>query len=312
MGKWGVIMLWLILFVIVLFFGGTYCFYWIAFYNPESRHLEPVRTKWSRHFRREEMLSQSMEALPFEQVWITSRDGLRLCGRYYHICHGAPLLIQFHGYRGNGFRDCSAGNHVARHLGYNTLVVDQRAHGMSQGDTMTFGIRERWDCVCWAEYARNRFGPEIPIFLYGVSMGAATVLMTQELPLPENVAGIIGDCPYSSPVGIIRKICRDIHIPEFLSVPLGRAAARLWGHFSLTEASAEEAVKHGKIPMLLIHGTEDKYILPEMSREIQANCVVECFLELFPGATHAGSCLTDMGRYSKVVASFVDFCLERK
>ena len=303
-------MSWLILTALLL--AVTYCIYWVAFYNPESRHHEAVVTRIGRHWRRGEALNREWEQLPYECVSITSRDGLRLSGRYYHVRDGACLHIQFHGYRGSGGRDFAAGNLVARELGYNTLVVDQRAHGNSQGNTMTFGIKERWDCLCWAEYAFQRFGENCYIFLSGISMGAATVLMASELSLPKNVVGIVADCPYSSPVAIVRKVCRDVHIPGFLSVPLGTASAWIWGHFDLCRSSAKKAVQRTQIPVLLIHGTEDKYIPSVMSKEIQENCAGECFLELFPGAAHAGSCLTDTRRYSRVLDAFVRHCIEKR
>lgn len=295
-----------------LFLGITYCFYWVAFYNPESRHQEPAPILRSQNRIQEETMNRELANLPFEAVCITSKDGLTLRGRYYHIQDGACLHIQFHGYRGNGVRDLSAIHHVTRELGYNTLIVEQRAHGQSQGNTMTFGVKERWDCVQWAKYAHDRFGSETPVFLSGVSMGAATVLMSSALPLPENVAGIIADCAYSSPAAVIRKICRDIHIPGFLAVPFGTAAALIWGRFWLFGASSVKAVQCAKVPVLLIHGTEDKYIPPDMSRQIQANCGAQCFLELFPGAAHGGSCLTDTPRYKRVMENFVNVCLNTK
>lgn len=301
-------MIWTVL--LVLFLGITYCFYWIAFYNPVSRHQEAVPLLRGKYRIREEILNRELEEMPCEEIWITSRDGLKLFGRYYHMRDDACLHIQFHGYRGSGVRDLSAIHHVTQELGYNTLVVDQRAHGFSQGNTMTFGIKERWDCLSWAEYASERFGSKTPIFLSGVSMGAASVLMASELDLPENVAGIIGDCPYSNPVAVIRKVCRDVHIPGFIAIPLGIAAALVWGRFWLPGASAEKAVNSTKVPVLLIHGTEDNYIPPEMSRKIQASCHSKCYLELFPGATHAGSCLTDTTRYKKVIEAFIRTCLE--
>ena len=304
--------MWWVLLLVLGLLGMSYCYYWIAFYNPESRHAEAVTTKRGKHRRRAAVLSRELDEIPSEEIWITSRDGLRLRGRYYHVKDDAPLHIQFHGYRGNAARDLGAANHVARSLGYNTLVVDQRAHGLSQGDTMTFGIMERWDCLAWAEYAVSRFGGEIPIFLYGISMGAATVLMAAELPLPQNVIGIIGDCPYSSPVEILRKISADVHFPAFLSVPFGIMAASLWGGFRLSESSAMSAVQNTDLPVLLIHGKEDRYILPEMSRQIQAKCRGKCFLELFPGAAHGGSCLTDTKRYRMILEAFVNDCLKEK
>ena len=303
-------MMWLIVLAGIL--GLAYGFYWVTFYNPEFRHGEPVLTKRSKFARREAVLSRELEQIPYEQVWITSRDGLRLSGRYYHHRDGAPVHIQFHGYRGNASRDLSAVHHVVRSLGYNSLVVDQRAHGRSQGNTMTFGIQERWDCVSWAQYAYERFGANTALFLYGISMGGATVLMSADLSLPKTVTGIIADCPYSSPLGIICKICRDVHIPAAVAAPMEILAACIFGKFWLTASSAVDAVRHAKVPVLLIHGNEDKYILPEMSRQIQEACASECYLELFPGAAHAGSCLTDTVRYQMVMDLFVKNCLNEK
>lgn len=63
-------------------------------------------------------------------------------------------------------------------------MVDERAHGKSEGKVITFGIRERCDCKLWAEYAVKRYGENKDIFLAGVSMGAASVMMASNLGLP--------------------------------------------------------------------------------------------------------------------------------
>ena len=170
-----------------------------AFYSPETRkediYVLPRGEQYEKERQRMLSLIREMDGIPYEPVYVTAYDGVRLFARYYHVRDGAPLQIQFHGYRGSAMRDFCGGNKLARESGQNTLVVDQRAHGRSGGTTITFGIRERLDCRSWAEYARQRFGPDTPVFLSGVSMGAATVLMASELELPGNVAGIIADCP---------------------------------------------------------------------------------------------------------------------
>jgi alpha-beta hydrolase superfamily lysophospholipase len=292
--------------------GLSYVCYWVAFYNPESRHKEVIATLVNRDNRTRKLLVDQMDRIPWEPVSVTARDGLILRGRYYHVRTGAPVHIQFHGYRGSGVRDFIVGSHIARQAGYNTLVVDQRSHGLSQGSTMTFGIRERYDCISWAKYAQEKFGSMTSVFLSGVSMGGATVLMAAELNLPGNVVGIIADCPFSAPAAIIGKICRDVHLPWFLVHPFMSLGALLFGGFRLGQASAVRAVGNAKCPVLLIHGTEDKYILPEMSEEIRSRCASECYLELFPGAGHGGSCLTDMGRYEKILRNFCGICLQRR
>ena len=92
--------------------------------------------------------------------------------------------------------------------GYNVLLVDQRAHFGSGGHTIAYGIRERRDVLSWIEYANGRFGKDKPIYLFGISMGAATVVMAADLALPDNVRLICADCPYSSPRDIIFYVAK--------------------------------------------------------------------------------------------------------
>ena len=200
---------------------------------------------------------------------------------------------------------------MARESGQNTLVVDQRAHGRSGGTTITFGIRERLDCLSWVEYVNQRFGLDTPIFLSGVSMGAATVLMASELELPANVRGIIADCPYFSPEAIIRKVCReDMHLPPALVMPFIRLVARLFGHFDLKESSAVQAVGNTTIPILLLHGEDDRFVPCDMSRDIFDACTGDKTRITFQGAGHGLSYIVDTERYSEAVSRFVDQCLQ--
>src|SRR5699024_6839140 len=83
-------------------------------------------------------------------------------------------------------------------LGYNVLVPDARGHGKSQGDYIGFGWPERKDYVKWIHEVLSQNGSKENIILHGVSMGAATVMMTSGEKLPTNVKAIIEDCGYSS------------------------------------------------------------------------------------------------------------------
>ena len=143
---------------------------------------------------------------PYEKVMTTSRDGITLAGRYYHVKDGAPVSIIFHGYRSNIGTDCNGGYYLSVKNGYNVLVVYQRAHRESGGKTITFGVKERFDCLDWIAYVNERFGENTPIFLMGLSMGAATVLMAAGLDLPSNVKGIMADCGFSSPKEILNGL----------------------------------------------------------------------------------------------------------
>lgn len=253
-------------------------------------------------------LIHEVDQLSYELISITARDGLHLVGRYYHFKDNAPVMILFHGYRGNAKREFSGNNRLAAKFGINVIVVDERAHGRSGGHTITFGIKERYDCQLWAEYAAKRFGKDVPIILSGVSMGAATVLMASSLSLPKNVAAIIADCPYSAPKEIIKKVSRDIKLPPSISYPFIVLGALLFGKFKLWESSPIEAVEKTKIPILLIHGDDDRFVPCDMSRRIYAACVGKAELVIFPGAGHALSYFTDPQRYEKVMHGFLTQC----
>lgn len=254
-------------------------------------------------------LMQEMEALPYERVTIHSRDGLLLCGRYYHVSDGAPIQIQFHGYRGSPVRDFCGGNKLARSMGHNTLVIEQRALGESEGRTITFGMLERFDALNWARYAADRW-EDAPIILSGVSMGASTVIMAAALDLPGNVCGVIADCPFAQPQAIIGKVCRDMRIPPALAMPFIRLGARIYGGFDLKATDALEAVKEAKVPILILHGGEDKFVPAQMSEEIRAANPAMVERHVFPGAGHGLSYLVDAPRYEQLTRAFVQKCLK--
>ena len=238
-------------------------------------------------------------------MFITTKDGLRLHGRYYETAPGAPVQILFHGYRSNALRDFSGGLQLALESGCNALLVDQRAHGASGGKCLSFGVLERRDCLEWIEYVNERFGRDVPVVPVGVSMGAATVLMASGLELPENVVGIIADCGYTSPKEIICKVARDMKLPARLVYPLVRLGARLFGGFDPDECSAEDALRSAKVPVLLIHGEDDRFVPCEMSRANHAACRSEARLLTVPGAGHGLSYLIDNAGYRSAVLSFL-------
>ena len=279
-----------------------------TFYSPGFRQGNifniPGNAQYAPYKPIMEDLIRDLDARPYEEIWIRSHDGLRLFARYYHHADGAPVDIAFHGYRGTAQRDMCGGFQISRMAGHNVLLVDQRAHGKSAGHCLTFGIKERFDCRTWIDYARKRFGEDVPILLYGVSMGAATVLMASGLKLPGNVRGIVADCPYSSPKDIIRKVCRDMHLPWVLVYPLIAASAKIFGAFRLTEASAAEAVQHSRIPTLIIHGEDDRFVPPEMSACI-ASARPDIERITFPDAGHGISGIVHIESYNRAVLDFI-------
>lgn len=256
----------------------------------------------------DERIAEFLEA-PYEEVSIISHDGLRLTGRYYHVADGAPLEIQCHGYKGNALRDFSGAWRIAKAAGRNVLLINQRCHGGSEGHTITFGILERKDVLGWIRYANNRFG-NVPLLLSGVSMGAATVLMVSGMELPKNVKGVIADCPYDAPSNIIKKVLgQDMGMPVKIVYPLIRLGGMLYGKFNLNADSPVEAVKKARVPILLIHGDDDRFVPHPMSCNIHAAAPEKIEFHTIPGAGHALNYVTDPEGYTKIVNRFTERCL---
>ena len=246
---------------------------------------------------------------PFEEVSITSHDGLKLTGRYYHVSDSGPLEIQCHGYKGNPFVDFAGTWRIAKEAGRNVLLINQRCHGGSEGHTITFGILEKQDVMAWITYANNRFG-KIPMLLNGVSMGAATVLMVADMELPENVKGIIADCPYDAPANIIKKVLgQDMGMPVKLVYPLIRLGGMLYGKFNLNADSPVEAVKRSRLPILLIHGDDDRFGPHPMSCNIYAAAPESIEFHTISGAAHAMNYVTDPESYTAIMRAFTERCL---
>lgn len=276
------------------------------FFLPDTAQYAPFREVSAQMIR-------AALAIPYEDVWITSRDGLRLHGKLYPGTPGAPVQLLFHGYRSAAERDFCGGLQEARKGGCSVLLVDQRAHGKSQGRCLSFGILERYDCLCWVQYAIGRFGPDCRILLYGMSMGAATVLMAAGLALPENVAGIVADCGYTSPAAILQRELRQRGYPFFPTYALVRLGGRLFGGFDLEQASAAEAMERCRIPVLLIHGGDDRFVPCAMSRENYDRCASpDKRLLIVPGAGHGLSYLVDRQAYLAALTAFQQTVLTKR
>ena len=272
------ILLIIILILLLLCLVAAFICFMMVFYSPKRKPLAKDEYEIPEgdiyEVFREEMIGwvkdvREREHVPME---ILSHDGLRLRGRYYHYRDGAPTELLFHGYKGNAERDLSGGVFRCFALGRNALIIDQRAHGTSEGSVISFGINECRDCLGWIDHAVNYFGSDAELIITGVSMGAATVMMAAGEPLPENVKCVLADCGYTSARDIIKKVIADMHLPPSLLYPFVRLGAIIFGHFDPDSNSPIEAMKRSRVPVIFIHGEPDGFVPCSMSRQLYEAC----------------------------------------
>lgn len=284
----GIVLAALVLLLLVV----TFVCYYMAFYSPsrkplgEEEYLFPRGKIYEPYVEKMKHWMREARNMPHEKVSIQSYDGLTLRGKLYEYAPGAIIELMFHGYRSDSERDLCGGVQRCFRLGRSALIVDQRGCGASDGHTITFGIKERKDCLKWVEFLIQKYGKDVRIVLTGISMGASTVMMAGGLELPENVVGIIADCGYSSPKEIIQKVMKQIHVPVKLLYPFVKLGARIFGGFDPEAAGCEEAMRVCKVPVFFAHGASDAFVPYEMSVKNYQACRAPKKLLNVPEAGH--------------------------
>jgi hypothetical protein len=198
-----------------------------------------------------------------ETVTITSDDGLKLSGEYYENTGSHKWVIVIHGYRSNHTRVA----HFSQRYydqGYQVLAPDLRACGDSEGDFVGMGWPDRLDILKWIDWVTDT-DPEAQIVLHGVSMGAATVMMTSGEDTPDAVKVFVEDCGYTSVWDIFSSELKlRFNLPEFPVLYSANVMAMFKAGYKFGEASALEQVAKCEKPMLFIHGTQDDFVPYDM------------------------------------------------
>lgn len=298
---------------ILLLFSGFLTFYIACVRRKEINWLvedEIKKTPYGRHFANIQTGYQFLEEHNAQDLWIKANDGVRLYAAFVPAEKPRGTIILAHGYRSSKLVDFGIVFQFYHEMGLNILVPDQRAHGMSRGRFITFGVKESKDMLCWIDYHNRLFGMQ-PLFLSGLSMGASTMLYLADKDLPDNVRGIIADCGFTSPKEIISSVYqRVIHLPAAPTMWVADLFARLIAGFSLREEDTRIALKSSKIPVIMVHGTDDGFVPCDMTKQGYAACTGEKQLFLVEGADHGVSFLVQPEQYRRLVTDFINKQLE--
>ena len=248
-----------------------------------------------------------LEQQVMEHITVESDDQLTLHALLVPQSRPRGTVILCHGYRSSWKLDFSCVFRFFYERGYQLLLIDERAHGESEGRFITYGALERYDLRAWVRYLSQRFGAEHAILLHGLSMGATVVLLSSALELPGNVRGIIADCGFTSPYEIIKSVMgrKTPWLPTGPALALVNLFTMAFAGFELKDCSTTEALAETRYPVLLIHGTADNFVPCEMSKENYAACAGEKRLILVEGAGHGMSYLKDPARVEDAVDAFL-------
>ena len=265
-----------------------------------QQQFETVRDKYNEGC--EWFRSQSSEL-----KMLRSSDGLALYADYLPCAGSKKTIIACHGYRSTGLGDFGGiVRYIHEQLRLNILLIDERSHGRSEGRHITYGIKERFDICDWANMIAREH-PDHKIYLYGMSLGAASVLMSTAAGLPKNVCGLIADCGFTSPDAVFRSVCRSMyHLPPFPFVDVAEVFTKVFADFDCRQCTAPQALRDNNIPVLFIHGGADDFVPTYMSRKNHDACRCEKQLVIIDGAYHANSYYVDFEKYTGALGAFIE------
>ena len=274
--------------------------------KPKRSTKIPKFYQDSPHYKVSRAGMEKMKDYVEEDLYLTSRDGLKLHAYYYPNPEPSnKFVISVHGYRSYARPEGAPYIEFYREHGFNVLMVDDRAHAPSEGEYIGFGVLDRLDCVDWAKELVRLYGEDIEILLQGFSMGGATVLSASGEPdLPEQVFGIIGDCGFSNAWDVMHFQLEQMHAPADWLLPRIEKICEKKAGYNFHDHSALEQVKKAKVPILIVHGGKDTMVPPYMAQELYDAIPGEKRLLQVPEAGHAESIAFAPDEYHQAILEF--------
>jgi alpha-beta hydrolase superfamily lysophospholipase len=245
---------------------------------------------------------KSLPDLPYEKVLLNTQEGLSLEGWYVKAQPARGTVILYHGH-GSSKSGILAEAEYFHELGYHTLAVDFRAHGGSDGKVCTIGYKETEDARLAYEYIVAK--GEKNIILWGVSMGAATILKA----VPQyglKPAAIILECPFGTMLDAVKSRVRIMHLPP---TPIAEMLT-FWGgveqqYWAFGYQPIEDA-RQIACPVLLNWGAQDARVTREETDQIYANLPADRKqLVVYAQSGHQSFCRNEEVKWKKAVKNFL-------
>jgi dipeptidyl aminopeptidase/acylaminoacyl peptidase len=259
---------------------------WIAL-HPYSHPITPGEERNAK-------AAAQADGIEFRDVELTTPDGAILRAWFLRPSGAnGDAVILLHGVSDNRMGMYGYGKWLVQNH-YMVLIPDARAHANSGGELATYGLKEADDIHRWVDWIETAEHPGC-MFGLGESMGAAQLL--QSLPKEPRFCAVVAESPFAT----FREVAyarfgQPFHAGPWLgrtffrpAVDAGFLYVRVHYGLNMDAASPAQAVLGTSVPVLLIHGLEDRNIPPYHSDLIQSNNPASVVVWKVPGAAHTGA-----------------------
>jgi fermentation-respiration switch protein FrsA (DUF1100 family) len=194
------------------------------------------------------------QGLGYEDVTLTTSDGLRISGWYIPGKKSEAIII-VHGIWANKQAILPAAIMLAE-AGYHVLAIDLRGHGLSEGKQISYGYYEALDVQAGVNYLLGRSEIE-NVGVMGYSLGGAAVI--RATAIDERIQALVVESSFSSLSDAVHDgFSRETGLPGWPFAPLiVRAAEKELGLTVEQVNSARDLATMWPRPILIIHGSDD-------------------------------------------------------
>lgn len=297
-----------ILFILLNLVVIMHAYKFTHFYEAGSVQAKPQSEKTGLDIAGEMLMGiKAMKQKPiapdtaFERVQIVTADSLRLSAWLFKVNSPKGTVAIFHGH-GSEKSASLAQSAVLNRLGFNTLLVDFRAHGESDGNTCTIGYDEAKDVQ--AAYTFLQGSGERNIILYGISLGAATVAKAID-DYSLKPSKVILEMPFASLHQAVQGRIKMMGVP---AQPLS-AMLTFWGGamhgFWAFNLKPYIYVKSIQSPTLLQWGAKDNRVLRTEIDDVYANITAAKNLVVYEQSGHQNLCKSEPDKWFENISAFL-------
>lgn len=243
--------------------------------------------------------------LPFEDVTVTSPDGLKLVGWFVPSQNGAVIIMQ-HGYKSTRKELLNEAEMMCKH-GYGILLTTVRAHDHSEGELITFGMNEVHDMDAWYQYllTRKDIDPN-KIGMLGNSYGG--MLVIQYASQNQNIKAVVANSAFSSLNDTVStSVTYFTNLPAFPFAPLIVFWAERETGFKTDDIDATKWIaKISPRPVFLMQGGKDVVISVNSGQKLYDAAGEPKELWFDPALGHVEFDKERAAEYEKRVSEFFD------
>lgn len=213
------------------------------------------------------------------------------------------VVILFHGYSGNKSSQIPPAR-VFRKLGYHTFLIDFRGHGDSEGGQTTIGYHEAKDVKLAYDYIK-RYYEDLPITLFGTSMGAVAILKAQH-DYQLDIKNIIIEAPFAALSDAVNSRFENLGIPQVILPELLLFWGGLLGDMNAFEHDATIYAQKVTVPCLHLYGKNDPKVRMKETKAVFNALAGKRRLKVLKNAAHDNMMIDDPEVWTATVWEFLE------